>query len=220
MCATPCLALLCLAVCVCRLRGIELGRRCTYVHRCDMPSRLVVLVALCFIVSTPLVGDCAVEPASIPAPACALAHPSTRRNPKHPTGKQLLQEEFIQKNPAWVKELELMLKMKKKAEIQVCTHARCHACRRAEKDPASSPRSDHLSPEHPQSDTPNSHHPPTHLPTPPTPCNPHLTLSPPPTHPLPSILPSLSAIQALSAFGFQYVTEVYLPRKLEKGDWI
>lgn len=38
---------------------------------------------------------------------------------KQPTGKQLLQEEFIQKNPAWVKELELMLKMKKKAEIQV-----------------------------------------------------------------------------------------------------
>ncbi len=59
------------------------------------------------------------------------------------TGKQLLQEEFIQKNPEWVKELELMLKMKKKAEIQ-----------------------------------------------------------------------------ALSAFGFQYITEDYLPRKLEKGDWI
>jgi hypothetical protein len=40
--------------------------------------------------------------------------------PIHPsTGKQLLQEEFIQKNPEWVKELELMLKMKKKAEIQV-----------------------------------------------------------------------------------------------------
>jgi len=27
-------------------------------------------------------------------------------------------------------------------------------------------------------------------------------------------------IQALSAFGFQYITEDYLPRKLEKGDWI
>lgn len=59
------------------------------------------------------------------------------------TGRQLLQEDFIQKNPEWVKELQLMLKMKKKAEIQ-----------------------------------------------------------------------------ALSAFGFQYITEDYLPRKLEKGDWI
>ena len=27
-------------------------------------------------------------------------------------------------------------------------------------------------------------------------------------------------IQALSAFGFQFVTEVYLPRKLQAGDWI
>jgi len=26
--------------------------------------------------------------------------------------------------------------------------------------------------------------------------------------------------EALSAFGFQYITENYLPRKLEKGDWI
>ncbi|CAM9459364.1 unnamed protein product, partial [Chrysoparadoxa australica] len=34
------------------------------------------------------------------------------------TGKELLQEEFIQKNPEWHYELELMIKMKKKAEIQ------------------------------------------------------------------------------------------------------
>ena len=27
-------------------------------------------------------------------------------------------------------------------------------------------------------------------------------------------------IQALSAFGFQYVTEEYLPRKIKEGDWI
>jgi len=27
-------------------------------------------------------------------------------------------------------------------------------------------------------------------------------------------------IQALSSFGFQYVTEVYLPQKLREGDWI
>jgi len=27
-------------------------------------------------------------------------------------------------------------------------------------------------------------------------------------------------IQALSSFGFQYLTEYYLPRKLREGDWI
>lgn len=27
-------------------------------------------------------------------------------------------------------------------------------------------------------------------------------------------------IQALSSFGFQYITEKYLPRKLKEGDWI
>lgn len=59
------------------------------------------------------------------------------------TGKELLQEEFIQKNPAWMRELELMVKSKQKAEIQ-----------------------------------------------------------------------------ALSSFGFQYITEVYLPRKIREGDWI
>ena len=55
----------------------------------------------------------------------------------------MLKEDFIQKNPAWVAELELMLKLKVKAEIQ-----------------------------------------------------------------------------ALSSFGFQFVTQVYLPRKLQAGDWI
>lgn len=59
------------------------------------------------------------------------------------TGQDLLKEDFIQKNPEWVAELELMLEVKQKAEIQ-----------------------------------------------------------------------------ALSAFGFQFVTEVYLPRKLKAGDWI
>jgi len=59
------------------------------------------------------------------------------------TGKELMQEEFIQKNPKWMKELQIMVKTKKKAEIQ-----------------------------------------------------------------------------ALSSFGFQYVTEVYLPRKIAQGDWI
>mmetsp|Transcript_14114 Transcript_14114/g.42068 ORF Transcript_14114/g.42068 Transcript_14114/m.42068 type:complete len:406 (-) Transcript_14114:20-1237(-) len=58
-------------------------------------------------------------------------------------GKQLLKEDFVLKNPAWVRELEKMLQTKQKAEIQ-----------------------------------------------------------------------------ALSAFGFQFVTKVYLPRKLRQGDWI
>jgi len=59
------------------------------------------------------------------------------------TGKELLQEEFITSNPAWHKELELMVKTKVKAEIQ-----------------------------------------------------------------------------ALSSFGFQYLTQQYLPQKLREGDWI
>eukprot|EP00963_Diacronema_lutheri_P000125 scaffold5_cov331-Pavlova_lutheri.AAC.68 len=59
------------------------------------------------------------------------------------TGQQMLQEDFIKANPEWIKELELMLKTKTKAEIQ-----------------------------------------------------------------------------SLSSFGFQYLTQVYLPRKLREGDWI
>jgi len=59
------------------------------------------------------------------------------------TGKQMLEEEFIKKNPQWYRELELMVQRKEKAEIQ-----------------------------------------------------------------------------ALSNFGFQYLTKVYLPLKLREGDWI
>jgi len=59
------------------------------------------------------------------------------------TGKELLKEDFIKKNPEWMKELELMVQTKEKAEIQ-----------------------------------------------------------------------------ALSNFGFQYLTQVYLPLKLQQGDWI
>ncbi|GIL53312.1 hypothetical protein Vafri_8945 [Volvox africanus] len=59
------------------------------------------------------------------------------------TGRRLLEEDFIRANPEWVKELELMLASKVKAEIQ-----------------------------------------------------------------------------ALSSFGFQYLTQVYLPLKLQEGDWI
>jgi len=58
-------------------------------------------------------------------------------------GQELLKEDFIRKNPAWVKELVLMLKSKQKAEIQ-----------------------------------------------------------------------------ALSTFGFQFLTQVYLPQKISEGDWI
>lgn len=58
-------------------------------------------------------------------------------------GKEMMKEDFILKNPKWMKELATMVKTKKKAEIQ-----------------------------------------------------------------------------ALSSFGFQYITETYLPRKLKEGDWI
>lgn len=59
------------------------------------------------------------------------------------TGKDLLEEDFVKKNPKWVEELTLMVKTKQKAEIQ-----------------------------------------------------------------------------ALSTFGFQYLSEVYLPLKLQQEDWI
>ncbi|KAG2494044.1 hypothetical protein HYH03_007690 [Edaphochlamys debaryana] len=59
------------------------------------------------------------------------------------TGRRLLEEDFIKANPEWVKELELMLSSRVKAEIQ-----------------------------------------------------------------------------ALSSFGFQYLSQVYLPLKLQEGDWI
>jgi meiotic recombination protein SPO11 len=58
-------------------------------------------------------------------------------------GKALLKEDFVIQNPKWVKELELMMKTKEKAEIQ-----------------------------------------------------------------------------ALSSFGFQYLTSDYLPKKIRSGDWI
>ena len=59
------------------------------------------------------------------------------------TGKQMLEEDYIKKNPKWCEELKLMLRTKEKAEIQ-----------------------------------------------------------------------------ALSNFGFQYLTEVFLPQKIKQGDWI
>ncbi|PPD92328.1 hypothetical protein GOBAR_DD10732 [Gossypium barbadense] len=59
------------------------------------------------------------------------------------TGKDLLEEDFVKKNPGWVEELNLMVKTKQKAEIQ-----------------------------------------------------------------------------ALSSFGFQYLSEVYLPLKLQQQDWL
>lgn len=59
------------------------------------------------------------------------------------TGKDLLEEDFVKKNPGWVEELTMMVKTKHKAEIQ-----------------------------------------------------------------------------ALSSFGFQYLSEVYLPLKLQQRDWI
>jgi meiotic recombination protein SPO11 len=63
--------------------------------------------------------------------------------PPHYPHLPQLEEDFIRSNPEWVKELELMLATKVKAEIQ-----------------------------------------------------------------------------ALSSFGFQYLSQVYLPLKLQEGDWI
>jgi meiotic recombination protein SPO11 len=59
------------------------------------------------------------------------------------TGTEMMKEDFIRSNPAWLKELELMVKTKEKAEIQ-----------------------------------------------------------------------------SLSSFDFQYLTQVYLPKKIAQGDWI
>ena len=59
------------------------------------------------------------------------------------TGEHLLKEAFIQQNEAWMNEIKLMLKLKKKAEIQ-----------------------------------------------------------------------------ALSSYGFQYLTQEFLPNKLREADWI
>ena len=59
------------------------------------------------------------------------------------TGKELMKEEFIMKNNYWMKELNIMIKTKKKA-----------------------------------------------------------------------------GIQAMSSFGYQYISETYLPQKLREGDWI
>ena len=59
------------------------------------------------------------------------------------TGKELLNEDFVKANPAWHRELEMMVRTKVKAEIQ-----------------------------------------------------------------------------ALSSFGFQYLSQIYLPRKPKEADWI
>ena len=59
------------------------------------------------------------------------------------TGQHMLNEDFIKSNPDWVKEINIMLETKTKAEIQ-----------------------------------------------------------------------------ALSSYGFQYLSQIYLPLKLQEGDWI
>ena len=38
------------------------------------------------------------------------------------TGRQMLEEEFIQQNPAWLAELQLMVERKEKAEIQALSN--------------------------------------------------------------------------------------------------
>jgi len=77
--------------------------------------------------------------------ACSDGLPSfcCRAAPTPPPAPVQMEEDFIKANPEWVKELEIMVQTKVKAEIQ-----------------------------------------------------------------------------ALSSFGFQYLSQVYLPLKLQEGDWI
>jgi meiotic recombination protein SPO11 len=93
------------------------------------------------------------------------------------TGKELLKEEFIMKNPAWVKEIEIMVRDSAEDDIfkmslfthsPTCSLARICRC----------------------------------------------------IFQLQVKTKKKAEIQALSSFGFQYITEEYLPRKLREGDWL
>jgi meiotic recombination protein SPO11 len=91
------------------------------------------------------------------------------------TGKELLKEEFIMKNPAWVKEIEIMVRGSAENDLSkylLCslTRSLSRICR----------------------------------------CIYLLQVK----------TKKKAEIQALSSFGFQYITEVYLPRKLREGDWL
>lgn len=45
------------------------------------------------------------------------------------TGKELLEEDFIKKNPEWLSELEMMVRSKEKAEIQALVRGKqLHTC--------------------------------------------------------------------------------------------
>jgi meiotic recombination protein SPO11 len=90
-------------------------------------------------------------------------------------GKELLKEDFIQKNPEWMKELEIMVRLlncirypgrsitNSHAFLLFCISLRMYVQVKTKKK---------------------------------------------------------AEIQALSSFGFQYITETYLPRKLKEGDWL
>ena len=86
------------------------------------------------------------------------------------TGKELLQEAFIMKNPKWMKELQIMVRLINHT-LDAIRSIKLH-----------------------------SH-------------NFYVNYSQVKTK-------QKAEIQALSSFGFQYITEVYLPRKLKEGDWI
>lgn len=85
------------------------------------------------------------------------------------TGKELLQEAFIMKNPKWMKELQFMVSWTTSL-LRLCKIS-CAMF--------------HILPNASQVKTKQK-----------------------------------AEIQALSSFGFQYITEEYLPRKLKEGDWI
>ena len=83
------------------------------------------------------------------------------------TGKELLKEDFIKKNPEWMKELEIMVSTESftSASVYMLSLIRWQT-------------------------------------------------------PFQVKTKKKAEIQALSSFGFQYITETYLPRKLKEGDWL
>ena len=100
------------------------------------------------------------------------------------TGQELLEEDFIKKNPEWMKELKIMVSDN---FINVSATEFIHAYDRRARAKANSYSdfSVDISFLYFQVKTKKK-----------------------------------AEIQALSSFGFQYITEEYLPRKLREGDWI
>ncbi len=115
----------------------------------------------------------------------------------------------------WVKELELMLKTKKKAEIQALSNTHTDT--------------QHCVPPHAHAHAQQCHHTHNTVYTTRT-CTRTTVCHHTHTHLIPQEwvkelelmlkTKKKAEIQALSNFGFQYLTQEYLPKKIENGDWI